>query len=155
MCFVQERSERLLVTSDCAFSATNLVSCDSVGYILDESVQRSSVILVPQELQKSVLFRKRFEHYNDIHQSPTNILRERDDSECEDLKADKPAKQFPPLLLRMITFSCRRFEYIGERQYSRLYRFDLLRIAHGPLGHESSTKRLNSYWDGTHVVVLD
>ena len=82
MCFVEARSEWLLVTLNYAFSTTNLVIRDSVGYILDESVQHSGVILVPQEFQQFVLFGKRFEFYDDTRQPPANILREQDDSEC-------------------------------------------------------------------------
>ena len=58
------------------FSATNLVIRDGMGYVLDESAQQLGMILIPQELHQSVLFRKRSEFYNNIRQSPTDIIRE-------------------------------------------------------------------------------
>ena len=77
MCFVQERSERLLGALNCELLATNLVICDCIGDVLDEPVQQSGVILIPQEFQQPILFGKRFEFYDDIHQLPTYILHER------------------------------------------------------------------------------
>ena len=55
MCFAEERSEHVLVTLSCAFRATDLVIRDGLGYILDEAIQQSGMILIPQESQQSVL----------------------------------------------------------------------------------------------------
>ena len=41
----EERSERVLVTSNCAFRTTDLVICDGLGYILDKTIQQSGMIL--------------------------------------------------------------------------------------------------------------
>ena len=114
MCFVEERSERLLVTLNCALSATNLVIRDSIGYILDEPVQRSGVILVPQEFQQPVLFREWLEFYNDLRQPSTCTLSERYCGECWGSKMHKPAKQFPSCLFQVIAFPERRAEDIRE-----------------------------------------
>jgi len=51
MCFAEERSERVLVVSSCAFQTTDLVIRDSLGYILDKTVEQPGVILIPQESQ--------------------------------------------------------------------------------------------------------
>jgi hypothetical protein len=122
------------VTLDCAFPTTNLVIRDSVGQILDESVQQSGIILIPQEFRQPALFRERFKVYNDIYQPPKNTLREQDGSECGNSEAHGPAEQFPPCVLRMITFSWRRTKNTRERQHPLFYLFDLPRIAHGSLG---------------------
>jgi len=58
-------------TSNCALRATNLVIRDGLGYILDEAVQQSSMVLVPQEPQQSVLFGEWFHSFEDIYQPPT------------------------------------------------------------------------------------
>jgi len=47
MYFVEEMSDRISVTSNCAPQATNLVIRDGLGYILDETVQQSGMILIP------------------------------------------------------------------------------------------------------------
>ena len=145
----------MLVTLNYAFSTTNLVIRDSVGYILDESVQHSGVILVPQEFQQFVLFGKRLEFHNDAHQPPTNTPRKQDGSECGDSGAHKPAKQFPPCTLQVITFPWRRAEYTRERQYPLFYFFNLPSITHGSLVHGPSAQQFDSCWNGTHIVVLN
>jgi hypothetical protein len=126
-----------------------------MGYILDESVQQPGIIFIPQKLQQSALFGKRLEFYDDVHQPPTDILHEQDDNEYGDLEAHKPTKEFSPCALQTIIFSWRRTKYIRERHHPLFYFFNLPRITHGLLERGPSTQQLYSYWDGTHIVVLD
>ena len=77
MYFAGEKSERVLVTSNYAFTVTDLIVCDGLGHILDETIQQSGVVLIPQESQQSVLLGKRFQSFEDVHQPPANISRER------------------------------------------------------------------------------
>jgi hypothetical protein len=51
---------------------------------LDETVQRISMIIIPQEFQQAVLFGKRFQIFEDTHQSPTDIQSERDANELRE-----------------------------------------------------------------------
>jgi len=60
----------VLITPGCAFSTTDLVIRDGLGYILDKTVEQSSMILIPQESQQSVLFRERFQSFEDIREPP-------------------------------------------------------------------------------------
>jgi len=70
MCFAEEKSDRVLVTPGCAFPTTDLVIGDGLGHILDETVEQSGVILVPQESQQSGLFRERFQLFEDTREPP-------------------------------------------------------------------------------------
>ena len=72
-----------------------------------------------------------------------------------DSEAHKPAKQLPPRILRMVTFSWSITKDIRERQHPLFYFFDLPRVTHGSLGHRLSTQQLDSHRNGTHIVVLD
>jgi len=49
MCLAEERSDRVSVASNFAFQTTDLVIRDGLGYVLDKTVERSGVILIPQE----------------------------------------------------------------------------------------------------------
>jgi hypothetical protein len=77
MCFAEERSDRHVSNVELCVSVTDLVIRDGLGHILDETVQQSGMILIPQESQQSVLFGKRFQFFEDIHQPPANISRKR------------------------------------------------------------------------------